>query len=139
MFYTSSDIKSLHLFKDNPVFSTIDELYEKLVDIGWDEMSCFSKSQWDPSNKCRGQCNATVLLVQEFFGGDIIEYPNPCDGKSKHFFNRINGVDVDLTSEQFFPRLRDYSSMTKIAHFSGIYGYQYEKSAYIIKLKLGIR
>ncbi|MDD7617030.1 MAG: hypothetical protein PUJ97_00155 [bacterium] len=40
-------------------------------------------------------------MVQEYFGGDIIAYPNPLNDKKCHYFNRINGLDIDLTFEQF--------------------------------------
>ena len=89
---------------------------------------------WNPSNKCNGQCNATVLLVQEYFGGDIIEYPNPSDDKFKHFFNRLNGCDIDLNSEQFDSPL-NYCVQNMKAKISSIFDNQ--KSAYILKLRLG--
>ena len=81
----------------------------------------------------------TALLVKEYFGGEIINYPNPNGGVTKkgHCFNRINGVDIDLTSEQFVPRLTGYASCQKKANF-GMNQFSCEKSAYILKLKIGL-
>ena len=99
-------------------------------------MTVFYKTQWNPKQKSCGQCNATVLVVQEYFGGDIISYPNPEPGKKGHYFNRINGIDIDLTSDQFETKL-DYSSKSKIGNF-GKNSFNCEKSAYIIKKNLGL-
>ena len=106
---------------------------------GWEEMTVFMRSQWNPNNKCEGQYNSTSLLVQEYFGGDIISYPNPNGGVEKkgHWFNRINGVDIDLTSDQFNSRLTDYDKYNKIANFV-CYKFSFERAAYILKKNLGV-
>lgn len=138
--YISNNQKPIHLVKSTSIFSSLNDLYNLLNSIGWDQMTCFSKNQWNPSNKCCGQCNATVLLVQEYFGGDIIECPNPSRTKQMHYFNRINGVDIDLTSKQFSNSI-NYGSFNKVVNLRNKprgYGYIYEKSEYILKLKLGL-
>lgn len=103
-----------------------------------EEMTVFMRSQWNPNNKCEGQYNSTSLLVQEYFGGDIISYLNPNGGVEKkgHWFNRINGVDIDLTVEQFNPHLTDYAGCKKIANF-GYNKFSCERVAYILKRNLG--
>ena len=140
--YYSSNKQLSDLFvckKHNDIFQSLDELYQQLNKTGWCEMTTFSKKQWNPQKRCSGQCNATVLLVQEYFGGDIIEYDNPPGNKAKHFFNRIDGVDIDLTSEQFSPTLTGYSQKSKKYNGSGMYHFVYEKSEYILKLRLGLQ
>ena len=87
MGYYSSD-KNIEITlktKKNPIFNSINELYILLQEKGWCEYSAYAKKMWNPNNKCEGQCNATVLLVQDYFGGDIIEYPNPSAGKNQTF------------------------------------------------------
>ena len=46
-----------------------------------------------------GQCAITALVVQDFFGGDLLR------GRivgGTHYWNRLpNGQEVDLTAEQF--------------------------------------
>lgn len=114
---------------------SVSDLYSLLQEKGWCEYSAFNKKMWDSNNKCNGQCNATVLLVQELFGGDIIEYSNPPGDKTKHFFNRIDNCDIDLTSDQFENTL-NYSAQNKKARMSS--NFEYQKSAYILKLRLGL-
>lgn len=135
-YYISNKSKSIKCIKENSTFSTIEELYKELNDRGWNSMTVFLKKQWNPDNKCSGQCNATVLLVQEYFGGDIISYPNPEPDKKGHYFNRIDGTDIDLTSEQFEVNL-NYLDKTKKGSF-GRHSFSCEKSAYIIKKNLGL-
>lgn len=46
----------------------------------------------------RGQCYVTALLVNELLGGKLIT------GKvygEQHFWNEINGKEIDLTSDQY--------------------------------------
>ena len=133
MYYSSDKIKEEGLKpKKEAPFKSISDLYAFLQEKGWCEYSAFKKSMWNSESRCNGLCNATVLLVQEYFGGDIIEYPNPAEDKTKHFFSRINGCDIDLTSEQFMPQLTDYSSQNKKARLKS--NFEYQKSAYILKL-----
>lgn len=138
-FYISDINANIKCIKENDVFSTIYELYDLLNDHGWEAMTVYLREQWNPKLKCSGQCNATALLVQEYFGGDIINYPKPNGGEVKkgHCFNRINGIDIDLTSEQFNPKLTEYSSLQKKANF-GKFKFSCEKSAYILKKNLGL-
>ena len=137
-FYISNPNVEIKCIKENNKFSTIKELYELLNDHGWEEMTVYAKKQWKPKLKCSGQCNATALLVQEYFGGEIIYYPLPKGyDKKVHYFNRINGLDVDLTSEQFNPMLLDYSMQRRKANF-GYNKFSCEKSAYILKINLGL-
>ncbi len=66
--------------------------------------------------------------MQEFFGGDIIAYPNPESDKKGHYFNRIDGIDLDLTFDQFKKKL-NYSSKSKIGNF-GKYSFSCVKRIY---------
>lgn len=47
-----------------------------------------------------GQCFVTALIVQDFFGGDILRHD--FGNGDIHFWNRLpNGKEIDLTSGQF--------------------------------------
>ena len=142
MGYYSSDPKLEKQIKckDNSKFKTISELYKLLENRGWCKESVFNKNQWDENNKCVGQCNATALLVQEYFGGDVIKYPKPSKDKKMHYFNRLyvtddktKWVDIDLTSEQFNFDLPNYSIQTTIFTDN-----KYNKLNNILKGKLGL-
>ena len=57
-----------------------------------------TSGQWLVSNPAHGQCNVTALLINEFFGGEILKTPL---AEGDHFYNRINGRRIDLTDSQF--------------------------------------
>ena len=53
---------------------------------------------WHADNPARGQCDVTALLINELFGGQILKTPLP---EGDHFYNRVDGVRIDLTDSQF--------------------------------------
>ena len=57
-----------------------------------------SAKQWKIDNPALGQCNVTALLIHEMYGGELLKTPLP-DGS--HYYNRVNGERIDLTSSQF--------------------------------------
>jgi hypothetical protein len=72
---------------------------------------------WSDANPSRGQCAVTSLVVHDFLGGELLEAEvhNP-DGSRQgfHYWNRLDGIEVDLTRDQFtddevvqLPRLID--------------------------------
>ena len=67
----------------------------------WSIETCSERfrPEWSAANPSIGQCTITAALVHEFFGGGV--YSLPLDGGGRHSFNYINGVFVDLASEQF--------------------------------------
>ena len=61
---------------------------------------CYPKiaNDWNENNKSFGMCAITVLIVNDIFGAHICKiYVDDIS----HYFNRINGEIVDLTSSQF--------------------------------------
>ncbi len=56
--------------------------------------------QWTPDTPAAGQCNVTTVVVHDLFGGDILKTSLP-DYDVDHYYNRIDGVGVDLTDGQF--------------------------------------
>jgi hypothetical protein len=60
--------------------------------------SLASARQWTSENPAAGQCNATALLVNELFGGELLKTPLP---EGDHFYNRIDGQRYDFTDSQF--------------------------------------
>jgi hypothetical protein len=79
---------------------------EEAIRSSWSVDTCdpTDVAVWAPSNPSRGQCAVTALVVNDFFGGQLLEaevhYP---DGSRQgfHYWNRLSGVDIDLTREQF--------------------------------------
>jgi hypothetical protein len=54
--------------------------------------------KWRADNPALGQCSVTALLVQDLFGGQIL---NTRVGTQWHFYSRIPGQRRDLTASQF--------------------------------------
>lgn len=53
-------------------------------------------SYYDPTY---GQCAITSMIVNDYFGGTI--HKIRVEGGGTHYFNKINGLYFDLTSDQF--------------------------------------
>lgn len=65
----------------------------------------FNPAGWTEENPLWGHCAVVSLLAQELFGGELVkgdldQYPKYSYLKS-HFWNRIDGADIDFTSEQY--------------------------------------
>lgn len=75
-------------------FSDPIALYEALKHA-W---SAETSSKWTELSPARGQCGVTALVVQDYFGGDILK-TRTADGV--HFYNRIEAVRWDLTISRF--------------------------------------
>lgn len=92
-----TEIKALNQIYDG--IQTPDDLYEALMHA-WTRETCTARlrNKFSESNKTAGQCAITAFLVQDIFGGEIHELDT---GHGLHCFNVINGIAIDLTSEQF--------------------------------------
>ena len=64
--------------------------------------TCYSKLQkdWTPTNPFLGHCAIITAVVYKNFGGKIMRGVIKENGAS-HYWNNINGVNYDLTKEQF--------------------------------------
>jgi hypothetical protein len=61
-------------------------------------------ADWEPTNPSLGHCAVTALVVHDFFGGELLEAEVLFQNGSRqgfHYWNRLAGVEVDLTREQF--------------------------------------
>ena len=64
-------------------------------------LQCWSSetsSLWCQDNPARGQCDVTAIVINDFFGGEILK--TFIDGQP-HFYNRIDGINYDFTASQF--------------------------------------
>jgi hypothetical protein len=82
---------------------------ERAVRAAWGADVCEDPAdvpRWSRANPSRGQCGPTALVLNDLLGGDlcVAEVRLP-DGTQQgfHWWNRLAGVDVDLTREQFGP------------------------------------
>lgn len=76
---------------------------EKALKKSWSKETSYCPTEWSESNPSFGQCAITALVVNDYFGGEIIwaEAILPDGQKVSHFFNLINGKEVDLARSQF--------------------------------------
>ena len=54
--------------------------------------------RWDLFMNGYYQCATTTALLHDIYGGEIMQ--GEADGR-RHYWNRINGIDVDITRRQF--------------------------------------
>ncbi|HYM61134.1 MAG TPA: hypothetical protein VEZ11_09605 [Thermoanaerobaculia bacterium] len=71
---------------------------DQLKSLLRDSWSGRTSSLWSERNPSRGQCGVTALVINDHFGGEILKTRV---GQSWHFYNRIGGRTLDLTSDQF--------------------------------------
>ncbi len=84
----------------NPRLVTLGNLYA-ILRKAWCKETAYPSCQaeWVPSDPSYGQCAITAMLVYDMFGGTI--HRIRFHGGSTHYFNKIDGHYIDLTSEQF--------------------------------------
>ncbi len=88
--------------------ATLDGL-EAAIRAAWSLDTCdpSDAAEWTPANPARGQCAVTALVVHDLLGGQLLEAEvHHADGSARgfHYWNRLAGLDVDLTSDQFTDR-----------------------------------
>lgn len=62
-----------------------------------------ASNEWSKENKALGQCAVTACIVQDLFGGDIVNTTAtlPDGSIDSHYYNVIEGAEIDLTRSQF--------------------------------------
>lgn len=81
---------------------TLQELSEALQ-ASWDADTAYNPEQWSQENKARGQCVVSSLIVQDYFGGDLIRYEiNEDQLHETHYMNQLSdGTVIDTTASQY--------------------------------------
>ena len=71
----------------------------KAIAESWSRETSDDPQRWSCDNPARGQCAVTALIVQDFFGGDLLRrYIN----LTPHYWNLLpNRFELDLTKNQF--------------------------------------
>jgi len=102
---------------------TIDE-FAKILPRVWTPRSDMEMHEiFVADDPATGQCAVTALLVQDFFGGEILNttasLPKRPELTSSHYVNLIDSKEIDLTRQQFVkgvifskpePKLNGFSS-----------------------------
>ena len=76
----------------------------KVLQKSWSATTSYeSDENWSPENPARGQCVVSSLVVQDYFGGDIVRYAVTGEGIDEtHYFNVLDdGTLIDTTRSQY--------------------------------------
>ena len=68
------------------------------IRCSWGRDTSYEPDVWSLDNPAWGQCAVTSLVIQDYFGGNLLRVT---DGHATHYWNRVDGVDIDLTLMQF--------------------------------------
>lgn len=69
----------------------------------WGKDTSSDPDNWTKENPAWGQCAVTALIVNDYFGGKLL-WANAAlpDGRNiSHYFNNIDGKEIDLARRQF--------------------------------------
>lgn len=78
--------------------------FRERVEAAWSEESSYCPEDWGKTDPSWGQCAVTAVLLQKEFGGELYRgwAINVSKGMhTRHYWNRLNGIDIDLTWRQF--------------------------------------
>lgn len=78
-------------------FATPVDLYRVLLRV-WSGETASPTNAWAQSNPAQNHCSVTSLIVQDYFGGEILTTKTV---GGTHFYNAIEGKRWDLTVSQF--------------------------------------
>ena len=75
----------------------------KALQSSWAKDTAFDPKEWSESNKARGQCVVSSLVIQDYLGGDLVRYSvDEGDLHETHYANRLDsGVILDTTASQY--------------------------------------
>ena len=77
---------------------------EKAIKKSYCRETCHYKFLWDDKSlsDSAGHCRVVSLIVNDYFGGDILYSNVKGNPKWDHYWNRLdNGKEVDFTMDQF--------------------------------------
>jgi hypothetical protein len=82
------------------------EVLQAAISASWSLETCdpTDAPRWTLANPSLGQCAVTALVVHDLLGGRLLEAEVHREDGSRqgfHYWNRLTGVDIDLTREQF--------------------------------------
>ncbi|OGL24216.1 hypothetical protein A2791_04965 [Candidatus Saccharibacteria bacterium RIFCSPHIGHO2_01_FULL_46_30] len=79
------------------------QILTKAIQDSWSAETAYNANNWSRENKARGQCVVSSLVVQDYFGGDLIRY-EISEGalRETHYMNRLDdGTIIDTTNSQY--------------------------------------
>lgn len=79
------------------------ELVFQIIRDSWSAETSGNSLEWSPDNPSWQQCDASAFVAWEHLGGELVLGKVFLNGQETeyHYWNRIDGVDFDLTRDQF--------------------------------------
>jgi hypothetical protein len=77
---------------------------ENAIKKSWDRETCHYKFIWDNKklSESAGHCRVVSLIVQDFFGGEIMYSYVHGNPRWDHYWNKLSDdKEIDLTQDQF--------------------------------------
>jgi len=105
---------------------------EKILEKCWTKETSLDSENWIPENPSWGQCAVTACIVNDYFGGKIVwANVNMLGQDISHYFNNIDGKEIDLTRKQFSPETAVPQGIDKTKKFQTTRDYvlSFEKTA----------
>ena len=97
---------------------------------------------WSTENAARGHCAVASLVVHDLLGGQLLRGDVHEHGEQigYHWWNRLAGVDIDLTREQFRPTeiIGEPVAVDRPPGEAGNYADQYEVFRARVAASLGL-
>lgn len=77
------------------------------LEASWGPDTAFDESGWTAKNSARGQCVISSLVVQDYFGGELLKYSVEGENlRETHYFNQLpDGTVIDTTKKQYTHRV----------------------------------
>lgn len=77
--------------------------FGNVLQKSWSKETSYCPDEWNELNPSLGQCAVSALVVHDYFGGNIVwsEAVLPNGQIVSHYFNSIEGKEVDITRSQF--------------------------------------
>lgn len=79
---------------------TLDQLIAALHHA-WSAETSYADTDWPSDNPARGQCVVSALVVQDYFGGELVRFAVSGDFNEMHYANELEGVLLDTTRSQY--------------------------------------
>ncbi len=75
----------------------------KALHKSWANDTCYKESYYSVENPARGQCVVSSLVMQKYFGGELLRYKVTGDGiDESHYCNTFDdGTLIDVTDSQY--------------------------------------
>src|SRR3954447_26928695 len=76
---------------------------ESAIEASWSIETTYCVENYINRDPAWGNCAVTALLVQDLLGGELMQgcAIEPGQAGTAHYWNRVDGLDMDLTWRQF--------------------------------------